>query len=99
MEPRSSTLIEPNAAGRDLRSGNVRMRNRNELDPRAPDRGLGSLLIGALSAIIVFALVYAFGPWSSRTASNAPAGTTIGQGGTPQAKQAPTTTAPSTGGR
>lgn len=67
------------------------MGNSNELDPRAPDRGLGSLLIGALAAIIVFGLVYAFGPWSSRTANNVPAGTTVGQGSAPQAKsqQAP----------
>jgi hypothetical protein len=67
------------------------MKDRNELDPRAPDRGLGSLLVGALGAVILFSLIYAFGPWNSRTANNAPAATTVGQGSAPQAKsqQAP----------
>jgi hypothetical protein len=72
------------------------MRKRDEVDPRAPDRGLGSMLIGALTAIIVLGLIYALGPWSTRTADNTPAGTTVGQGSAPQAKsqQAPASPAP-----
>jgi hypothetical protein len=74
------------------------MRKRDELDPRAPDRGLGAMLIGVLTLIVVLALVYAWAPWSTRTTNNAPAGTTVGQGSAPQAKsqQAPTAPAPST---
>jgi hypothetical protein len=74
------------------------MKNRNELDPRAPDRGLGGMLIGSFALIAVLVLVYVWAPWSTRTANNAPAGTTIGQGSAPQAKSqhAPATPAPST---
>jgi hypothetical protein len=62
------------------------VRKRNELDPRAPDRGLGAMLIGVLTLIVVLALVYAWAPWGTRTADNTPAGTTVGQGSAPQAK-------------
>jgi hypothetical protein len=74
------------------------MRKRNESDPRAPDRGLGGMLIGALAIIVVLALVYAWAPWGARTTDNTPAGTSVGQGSTPQAKshQAPAPPAPST---
>jgi hypothetical protein len=65
------------------------MTKRPELDPRAPDRGLGSMLIGALAAIIVMGLVYVWSPWGSRTAGRASAGITVGQGSTPQAKPQP----------
>jgi hypothetical protein len=76
----------------------MEMKKRNELDPRAPDRGLGGMLIGALAIIVVLALVYVWARWDTRTADNTPTGTTVGQGSAPQAKsqQAPATPAPST---
>jgi hypothetical protein len=71
----------------------MNMKKRNELDPRAPDRGLGGMLIGALAIIVVLALVYVWAPWGTRTAHNTPAETTVGQG---SALQSPATPAPST---
>jgi hypothetical protein len=55
------------------------MKKRNELDPRAPDRGLGGMVIGALAIIVVLALVYVWAHWGTRTAHNTPAGTTVGR--------------------
>jgi hypothetical protein len=75
------------------------MRNRNEIDPSAPDRGMGGMLIGALAIIVVLALVYVWAPWSgNRAADNTPAGTTVGQGSAPHAESQQTagTAAPST---
>ena len=71
----------------------MEMRKHNERDPRAPDRGLGGMLIGALAIIVVLALVYVWAPWGTRTAHHTPAGTTVGQG---SALQLPVTPAPST---
>ena len=67
------------------------MRNRKELDPRAPDRGMGAMLVGALALIVILALLFVWAPWGTQTADNTPAGTTVGQGSAPQAKsqQAP----------
>ena len=62
------------------------MNKRPELDPRAPDRGLGGMLIGGLASIVVLGLLYVWAPMGSRTADNTPAGTTVGQAGAPQAK-------------
>jgi hypothetical protein len=72
------------------------MDKRPERDPRAPDRELGGLLIGALAAIIVLGLVYVWSPWGNRTASRTSAGITVGQASTPQekAQPAPATSAP-----
>lgn len=71
------------------------MKNRNEVDPNAPDRGMGSILIGALAMIVVLALVYVWAPWSgNRTVNNTPAGTTVGQGSAPQTKSQQTTGTP-----
>ena len=63
----------------------MEMIKRNELDPRAPDRGLGGMLIGVLAIIVVLALVYVWAPRGTRTADNTQIGTTVGPGGAPQA--------------
>ena len=66
------------------------MKSRNELDPRAPDRGLGGALMLALALIIVVGLAYVWAPLGTRTAYDALAGTTIGQGSAPpESQQAP----------
>jgi len=62
------------------------MKSRPELDPRAPDRGLGGMLIGALASIVVLGLLYVWAPSGSRTADNTPTGTTVGEASAPQAK-------------
>ena len=73
------------------------MKNGNELDPRAPDRGLGGAVILALGLIIVLGLVYVWAPLGTRTADHAPAGTTIGQGSAPpESQQAPAASVQST---
>jgi hypothetical protein len=70
------------------------MKSRHERDPRAPDLGLGGMLLGVLSSIVILGLVYAWAP--TRTADKTPAGTTVGQGSASQAKpqQAPATSVP-----
>ena len=65
------------------------MKGRPELDPRAPDRGLGGMLIGALAMIVILGLIYV--GQVTRTADNTPAGTMVGQGSAPQAKSKQTT--------
>jgi hypothetical protein len=67
------------------------MKSRPELDPRAPDRGLGGMLIGALAMIVILGLVYVWAPSVTRTAEKTQAGTTVGQDNSPQAKLRQTT--------
>lgn len=60
------------------------------------DSKTGMIIAGLVAAAIIIALVI-WMPWSKdHTASNAPAGTTTGQGATPQAKSPPSPAAPAT---
>ena len=70
---------------------NTEMKSRPELDPRAPDRGLGGMLIGALALIAILGLVYVWAPSVRRTGDNTQAGTTVGQGNSPEARLKQTT--------